>query len=259
MKGTSGPPSSISSGSAALNTCLVSRLQTLLGTAGSMEYRQTWKEKTTPAGRRYWAHTASAHPTSGSGCTGWVSPTAQDGSRGSLPPRPQDTGIPLSQQATLAGRATPDANAMNLGEGLETWDARQLKNKEKHKNGRAAMPIAIQAQMVVGWASLRASDPNCGNTYTEKCEGKDLTKDANLVFGQPPTSSPAETEKRGALNPAHSRWLMGYPAEWDSCGAMAMQSFPKSRRSSSKQALKQLTNKCPPDFHHHTMTVYITK
>ena len=40
---------------------------------------------------------------------GWVSPTAQDGSRGSLPPRPQDTGIPLSQQVVGAGWATPRA------------------------------------------------------------------------------------------------------------------------------------------------------
>ena len=31
---------------------------------------------------------------------GWVSPTAQDSNRGSLPPRPQDSGTPLSQQVS---------------------------------------------------------------------------------------------------------------------------------------------------------------
>ena len=36
---------------------------------------------------------------------GWCSPMAQDGSRGGKPPRPQDTGIPLSQQ--VAGWGTP--------------------------------------------------------------------------------------------------------------------------------------------------------
>jgi len=31
---------------------------------------------------------------------GWATPTAQDHSRGNKPPRPHDTGIPLSQQVT---------------------------------------------------------------------------------------------------------------------------------------------------------------
>lgn len=34
---------------------------------------------------------------------GWTSPTAVDGRRGSLPPRPHDTGVPLSQMAALSG------------------------------------------------------------------------------------------------------------------------------------------------------------
>ena len=40
---------------------------------------------------------------------GWATPTAQDARRGTKPPRPHDTGIPLSQQAGLAGWATPTA------------------------------------------------------------------------------------------------------------------------------------------------------
>lgn len=52
------------------------------------------------------------------------------------------------------------------------------------------------------------------------------------VSGPPPTGSPAETASIDLLNPAHSRWLMGYPPEWDACGVTAMQSFRKSRRNS---------------------------
>ena len=67
---TYGQPSSISSASSALTLSLGSRLQQQLAKVGSMEYRQTWSLKTTPAGRQYWAHTASPPRISGKGCTG---------------------------------------------------------------------------------------------------------------------------------------------------------------------------------------------
>ena len=104
---TSGLCSSISSKSAALSMSLANRLQARLGTDGLMEYRQTWKLKTTPAGRQYWAHIPSNRPIDDKDCTGWpttgagwCSPTVTDAVRGVLPPRPQDTGIPLSQQVS---------------------------------------------------------------------------------------------------------------------------------------------------------------
>lgn len=51
-----------------------------------MEFRQTWQRKVTPAGRLYWAHTASARPTAASGCTGWRTCCAADADRVCLTP-----------------------------------------------------------------------------------------------------------------------------------------------------------------------------
>lgn len=71
---TSGPSSSGSSASVALTQYLASKLAPRLGTDGSMEYRQTWKEKVTPLGRSYWVLIASARPISDNASTGWPTP-----------------------------------------------------------------------------------------------------------------------------------------------------------------------------------------
>lgn len=72
--GISGLSGMGSSASIALASSLESRLKRLLNSAGSIVFSQTWKRKITPAGRRYWAHTASARRTSDSDFTGWPTP-----------------------------------------------------------------------------------------------------------------------------------------------------------------------------------------
>lgn len=46
---------------------------------------------------------------------GWVSPTAQDHSRGNRPPRPHDSGVPLSQQVAWASGPTTSSSPAQTG------------------------------------------------------------------------------------------------------------------------------------------------
>jgi hypothetical protein len=107
--------------------------------------------------------------------------------------------------------------------------------------------------MLAGWPTPRALDGENGartlsgaeNEATRKGWNNDLGTCAfSVVMNQPArltasgemlTGSSAAMESGGQLNPAHSRWLMGLPPEWDDCAVMAMQSMPKSRRASSKR------------------------
>jgi hypothetical protein len=48
-----------------------------------------------------------------------------------------------------------------------------------------------------------------------------------LTLGNAMTLWIAETDTPGSLNPAHSRWLQGYPATWDACAPTATRSSRK--------------------------------
>lgn len=81
---------------------------------------------------------------------------------------------------------------------------------------------------LAGWNTPRATDGKNGGPNQA---GGALSHDASLA-GRQAWLSRAATDGPGALNPTHSRWLMGFPPVWDACGVMAMRSSRKSRRKS---------------------------
>lgn len=217
---TCGPRCSGSSASVALASSLASRLRQRLGTDGSMEYSQTWREKATPAGRSYWAHTASARRTSVSGCTGWPTATSRDHKDGHEQPNVPINGL-LGRVAWLAGWGSPRAG--------ETGSCRSEEAiaKAKEKGGSVALEDQVH---LAGWASPKARDHKGNGVSVERKQRENWIRDSldyQCKHGLATTSSPAETGSRAALNPAHSRWLQGYPAEW--CQA-AIRAWRKSKR-----------------------------
>lgn len=205
--GTYGRTSIGLSASAALQSCLASRLQVKTASLGSTLYKLTWKERATPAGQSIPALRASVLRTSDSACTGWPTPQASDSAGGGQAKRAMGEtrhGSNLNDFAMLAGWPTPVANDDN-----KTPEAHLAMKKRMGGNRTSITSLQVMSK------------------YTEATR---LTASGEMLTG-----SCAGMESGGQLNPAHSRWLQGLPPEWCDCAVTAMASAPSKRKASSKQ------------------------
>ena len=143
---------------------------------GSMEYAATWKRQITPCGLAYWEHSASTHRKSGPDYTGWPTPQACEGPNMST----------TRENGRQAARITPQTVV-----GLVGWVTPSTRD---HKDSPGMSTTGI--------------NPN-GSTRSR------LDQLPRQVHGLSIESSTASTETRGVLDPAFSRWLMGFPAVWD--------------------------------------------
>ncbi len=273
MSGTCGRSSCDSSASAALCNALGSRLKTLCGTDGLMEYQQTWKAKVTPAGRQFWGHTARGRLTSDKDFTGWPTPRANNmtgaGTRG-------EGGENLQTAGLTAGWPTPqarDVTGRSLGQkeihgtkhgcsclvrtaqtaGWPTASARDWKdtagmsttgvNPDGSQRTRLDQLPRV-ATLVTGWPTSRATD-GTKSVRTEAGAMKELERKggpqdldcAAQITGAMPSGSPAAMESTAGfqLSPAFSLYLMGYPIEWHRAGVSALRSLKERATQSSRK------------------------
>ena len=216
----SGPSSSASSKSAALQPSWVSRWLQKLASAGSMEYSLTLKERVTPAGRRIPALRASGRRTSDNGCIGWPTADSQSAYRGAT-----DTLEKFRPSGAYRQETLNDSALRVIG--FNTPRATDGTHGGPNQSGGA---LPADAAKIVGWASPTAHKTTQSGDLTNPDgtpwdgrqkphqNGRPVTTalaDQAKITGPIPGSSPVPTERKGVLDAAFSRWLMGFPETWD--------------------------------------------
>jgi hypothetical protein len=229
----SGLRGSSSSKSADLQSSLESRLRARTALLGSTLFTLTWKARVTPSQRRICALRASVRHTSDSACTSWPTPMAADSTGSAYTYGSADHSkirLKLPGAALLASWGTPTARTFG------GTPEQHLERKRLAGITPTVTVLHLQAELAAGVTPTArdwkdgASD---GAVDTNGLLGRVAWLAQREGTGEDVTGSLVATGNGGRLNPAHSRWLMGLPPEWDACVPTETPSRRRARRNSS--------------------------
>jgi len=225
---TSGPSSLTSSAPAAPLSSWESRLRQRLASLGSTECVLTWKESTTPRGRRLFRLVPSMRPIEEIDSGLWPTPTLPNGGRSIAHADEWRGNTPYHKGKKI------QVDLSQVVKGMwptpTTTDAKRGVGTIRPHDTGIPLPQRV-AQTVAMWHTPTCHMAREGGypaEFTRKTPT--MTAEAYTALGMTASGSPDQTERPGALNPAFVSWLMGFPPEWENCAPMATPSSRKSRR-----------------------------
>jgi hypothetical protein len=231
---TCGPLFTASSPSAALQWSLASKLRQRMAGNGSPLFVLTWKEQDMSAGVPICALRASVRRTSGNGYTSWPTPQRAD-DNASRVENPQEYSMKQLNRPNSGSNLAWTAQALTSWPTTRTLSGGAESAERKQELGRTESGGGdLQAAAKLAWATPQTMDHLPSSNLENRKKKGGCTNLKDQVSGLTPTGSIAQTTSGDQLNPAHSRWLIGFPPEWDDCAGTAMLSSRKSRKRSLK-------------------------